>query len=160
MSELKIDEMDLKIIRILQENAKTPAKEISLKIDSPITTIYSRIKRMEDSGIIRGYKPILNAEKLGKPTTAFVFISFIYRQPGVNETLDQKKIAEEISTFPEVQEVHIISGDWDILIKIKAEDVAAVGDFVTEKLRKYYGISKTLTCMVFQSIKESLDISI
>lgn len=51
--------------------------------------------------------------------------------------------------------MHIITGDWDILIKVKAEDVDAVGNFVIDKLRLVKGIEKTLTCMIFHTEKES-----
>jgi len=72
--------------------------------------------------------------------------------------LSQRKIAKEIAKFPEVQEVHIITGDWDILIKIKEKDVETIGKFVIDKLRIVEGIEKTLTCMVFETEKETTDI--
>ncbi len=155
---MSIDEKDLEILRILQEDAKTPVREIGRRIEAPITTVYSRIKRLEDSGVIEGYKPILDAEKLGKPTTAFILASFSYRMPGVQEPLEQRRIAKEVASFREVQEVHIITGDWDILIKVKARDVAAIGRFIIDKLRTIGGIEKTVTCMVFDTAKETLDI--
>lgn len=133
---------------------------ISRRIGSPITTVYSRIKRLEDSGVIKGYKPVLDAAKLGRPTTAFILASFTYRTPGVEEPLDQRQIARKVARFLEVQEVHIITGDWDILIKVKERDVAAIGRFVVDKLRTVRGIEKTLTCMVFDTAKETLDIAV
>ena len=110
--------------------------------------------------MIKGYKPILDAAKLGKPTTAFILASFTYRTPGVEEPLDQRRIARQVADFPEVQEVHIITGNWDILIKVKDRDVAAIGRFVVDKLRTVRGIEKTLTCMVFDTAKETLDMAI
>ena len=158
MSTVTLDEKDREILRMLMDDAKVSAKDISSKIDSPITTVYSRIKRLEDSKVIRGYKPILDAGKLGRPTTAFIFVSFTYRPPGTVKDLDQREVAKRVGRFPEVQEVHIITGDWDFLIKVKEKDVNAVGKFVVDKLRTVPGISKTLTIMVFDPVKESLDI--
>jgi DNA-binding Lrp family transcriptional regulator len=63
-----------------------------------------------------------------------------------------------IAKFPEVQEAHIITGDWDILIKVKEKEVAAIGQFVIDKLRLVEGIEKTLTCMVFETEKETTNI--
>ena len=60
--------------------------------------------------------------------------------------------------FPSCKEVHIITGDWDFLIKVKERDVIAVGNFVVDKLRTVQGISKTLTCMVFDAVKETMDV--
>jgi Lrp/AsnC family transcriptional regulator, leucine-responsive regulatory protein len=158
MSAISLDEKDKEILTMLIENAKMSAKDISSKIDSPITTVYSRIKRLEDSGIIKGYKPILNANKLGRPTTAFIFVSFTYHPPGIEKDLDQREVAKRVGRFPEVQEVHIITGDWDFLIKVKEKDVNEVGKFVVDKLRTVPGVSKTLTIMVFDSVKESIDV--
>lgn len=155
-----IDERDREILRILQEDGKATAREISRRLECPITTVYSRIKRLEDAGVVEGYKPVLNAAKLGRPTTAFILASITYRTPGVEEPLDQRQIAREVARFPEVQEVHIITGDWDILIKVKDRDVHAIGRFVVDKLRTVQGIEKTLTCMVFDTVKETLDISL
>jgi len=157
---MSLDEMDLEIIRLLQSDAKTPAKEMADRIGSPVTTVYSRIKRLEDLGVIRGYAPVLDAGKLGRPTTAFVFASITYRTPGLLEPLSQREIAQEVARFPEVQEVHIITGDWDLLIKVKERDVASVGGFVVDKLRTVRGIEKTLTCMVFEAVKETLSLPV
>lgn len=153
-----MDEKDHEILEMLMQDAKVSAKDISAQIDSPITTVYSRIKRLEDTGVIKGYKPILDAGKLGRPTTAFIFVSFTYRPQGTDKDLDQREVAKRVGRFPEVQEVHIITGDWDFLIKVKEKDVNAVGKFVIDKLRTVPGISKTLTVMVFDSVKESLDV--
>ena len=155
---MEADEKDIEILRLLQRDAKISAREISDRVGSPITTVYSRIKRLEDSGIIKGYKPVLDPEKMGRPTTAFILASFAYRTPGVEEPLDQRQIAKEVARLAEVQEVHIIAGDWDILIKVKERDVAAVGRFVVDKLRNIRGIERTLTCMVFDAVKETTDI--
>jgi DNA-binding Lrp family transcriptional regulator len=160
MSNITLDEKDFEILRILQKDAKTTAKAISRKISSPITTVYSRINRMEEAGIISSYKTVLDPYKLGKPTTAFILTNFTYRTPGVEEPLDQHSVAKEIAGFKEVQEIHIISGDWDLIIKLKAANVADVGNFVVNKLRTVRGVAKTLTCMVFESMKETSDLHI
>lgn len=160
MSHLTVDEKDVEILRLLQEDCKRPVKDIGRRIESPVTTVYTRIKRLEDSGVIKGYKAILDAEKLGKGTTAFILASFSYRLPGTDRILSQRDIAREVARFPEVQEVSIITGDWDILIKIKEKDVVSIGKFVVDKLRTVRGIEKTLTCMVFDSVKESPEISL
>jgi DNA-binding Lrp family transcriptional regulator len=154
--EPRLDEKDLAILNLLQKNCRMTAKEIARKIDSPITTVFAKIKRMEQQGIIKEYRAILDHKKLNFGVTAFILASFSYRT-GKNEEapLSQRAIAEQISKFPEVQEVHIISGDWDILIKVKDKDVDAIGKFVVDKLRTVKGIEKTLTCMVFDTPKET-----
>jgi DNA-binding Lrp family transcriptional regulator len=157
--KFKIDDKDLKILNLLQKNCKMTAKEIAQIIDSPVTTVFAKIKRMEEFGIIKDYNAVLDANKLDKGTTAFILASVSY---GSKESAQQsqRKIAKEIAKFPEVQEVHIITGDWDMLIKVKEKEVAAIGKFVIDKLRLVEGIEKTLTCMVFATEKETTNISL
>ena len=154
----KLDEKDLAILTLLQKNCRMTAREIAHKIDSPITTVFAKMRRMEHDKIIIEYKAILDSKKLNFGATAFILASFSYRNG--EKPLSQRVIAEEIAKFPEVQEVHIISGDWDILIKIKEENVDAVGNFVVDKLRTVKGIEKTLTCMVFDTQKETTDLTL
>lgn len=90
---------------------------------------------------------------LNAGTTAFIFVSFVYK--GEEKVLSQRKVAREIASFSEVQDVHIISGEWDILIKVRTKDVDSVGKFVVDKLRLVKGIERTLTCFVFGTEKES-----
>lgn len=154
----KLDEKDLAILTLLQKNCRMTAREIARKINSPITTVFAKMRRMEQQEVIKEYKAILDSKKLNFGTTAFILASFSYRN---GETpLSQRVIAEQIAKFPEVQDVHIISGDWDILIKIKEESVDAVGNFVIDKLRTVKGIEKTLTCMVFDTQKETTELTL
>jgi DNA-binding Lrp family transcriptional regulator len=155
--EPKIDEKDLGILNLLQKNCRMTAKEIAQTIDSPVTTVFAKMKRMEELGIIRDYNAVLDAEKLNMGATAFILASVSYRlKEGAQQS--QRKIAHEIAKFPEVQEIHIIAGDWDILMKVKEKDVGAIGKFVVDKLRMVEGIEKTLTCMVFVTEKETTNI--
>lgn len=158
--ESKLDEKDLAILALTQRNCKLTARQIARKIDSPITTVFAKIKRMEKLGIIKEYRAILDSQKLNSGTTAFILASVSYRTKNNETLISQRDIAEEIAKFQEVQEVHIITGAWDLLIKLKAENVDTVGIFVIDKLRLVKGIEKTLTCMVFETCKETTEIPI
>lgn len=153
---LKLDEKDLAILLLIQENSKLTANQIAKKITAPITTVFAKIKRMEEMGVIKQYRAILSAEKLNLGTVAFILAQVSYRTKTDNETpISQRAVAEEIARFTEVQEVHIITGDWDLLVKLRAENVDAIGKFVVDKLRLIKGLEKTLTCMVFETVKET-----
>ena len=153
----KLDEKDLAILELIQKNSKLTARQIAQKIKSPITTVFAKIRRMEDQNIIREYRAILAPEKLASATTAFIFASVSYRTKN-SGMISQRIVAKKIASFQEVQEVHIITGDWDLLIKLRAEAVDNVGNFVVDKLRLIDGLEKTLTCMVFETIKETTNI--
>ncbi len=152
----KLDEKDLAILALIQDNSKLTANQIAKKINCPITTVFAKTKRMEELGIIKQYRAILSPEKLNLGTAAFILAAVSYSAKNDDKTpVSQRQVAEEIARFPEVQEVHIITGDWDLLVKLRAENVEAVGKFVVDKLRLIKGLDKTLTCMVFETVKES-----
>jgi Lrp/AsnC family leucine-responsive transcriptional regulator len=151
----KLDEKDMAILALIQENSKLTARQIAQKINAPITTVFAKTKRMEERGIIREYRAVLAPEKLGSGTAAFILASVSYRAKADDVPVSQRAVAEEIAKFPEVQEVHIITGDWDLLIKLRAESVESIGKFVVDKLRLIKGLEKTLTCMVFETVKET-----
>lgn len=157
--KFKLDDKDLAILNLIQKNCKMTAREIAKIIDSPVTTVFAKLKRMEKLGVIKGYTAVLDSKKLNKGTTAFILASVSYGAKKGDQQ-SQRKIAKEIAIFPEVQEAHIITGDWDILIKVKDKEVAAIGKFVIDKLRLVDGIEKTLTCMVFETEKETTNISL
>ena len=154
----QLDEKDMEILKLLQKNCKITAKQISKNIRSPITTVYSKMKRMEELGIIKEYKAILDARKLDKGTTAFILVSFAYRPGSTERPLSQRNVAKQIAMFPEVQEVHIITGGWDILIKVRTDHVDTLGKLVMDKLRTVEGVENTLSCIVYETVKESTNI--
>jgi Lrp/AsnC family leucine-responsive transcriptional regulator len=156
----KLDEKDVAILSLIQENSKLTARQIAQRINAPITTVFAKTKRMEELGIIREYRAVLAPEMLNAGTAAFILASVSYRAKADDVPVSQRAVAEEIGKFPEVQEVHIITGDWDLLIKLRAERVEAIGKFVVDKLRLIKGLEKTLTCMVFETVKETTKIAL
>lgn len=156
----KLDEKDLAILMLIQEDSKLTAKQISKKVNAPLTTVFAKMKRMEEQGIIRGYRALVAPEKLGAGTSAFILASVSYRSQTDGVPVSQRTVAEEIAKFAEVQEVHIITGDWDLLVKLRAESVDAIGKFVVDKLRLISGLEKTLTCMVFETVKETTKVNV
>ncbi len=151
----RLDEKDLAVLALLQENSQLTAKQIAKKTGIPLTTVFAKTKRMQEQGFIRSYHAVAAAEKLGAGTAAFILASVSYRSKSDGAPISQRIVAEEIAKFGEVQEVHIITGDWDLLIKLRAQSVDAVGKFVVDKLRLISGLEKTLTCMVFETVKET-----
>jgi len=148
----KLDSKDIQILRIIQENCRLTSREIADEIDSPVTTVFAKMKRFEKLGLVNGYHAVLRARELGASTTAFIFVSFAHKG---DKALSHRKVAKEIARFAQVQEAHIVSGEWDFLIKVKVKDVDAVGKFVVDELRLLRGIEKTQTCFVFETQKES-----
>jgi Lrp/AsnC family leucine-responsive transcriptional regulator len=151
------DEKDLQILQKLQQDMTKSYKTIAEELDLPVTTVYNRVKKMEENGVIIGYKPVLDAAKLGFPTTSFLLITLRFKD-AQNNPIDIGRIADEIASDPFVQEVHIVAGDWDLLVKLKSENVQKIGDFINKKLRYIEGVEKSLSCISFGTRKETLDL--
>lgn len=144
-----LDEKDRLILEELRADSKKTTKTIAENTGIPRTTVHDRVHKMEQSGIIRRFTIVPNYELIGEPTTAFVFISYAGGS-GAN----QRDLANALSAMKGVYEVHMISGDWDILAKVRGENVERIGELVTEKLRELPGVGKTVTCAVFKTVKE------
>lgn len=143
-----MEEKDEKILIFLQKNSRISLKEISKKLNLPISTIFTRIKKMENEGIIKGYTTKIDEKKIGYPVKAFILVNY---KPSARS---QKEVAKRISKLPFVERVFIIAGEWDLLLEVVAKDVEDLGKWITEKLREIDGVDKTQTLIVLEKIKE------
>jgi len=144
-----LDEKDDMILSSLREDASKPLTRLSTKLGIPRATLQDRVKRLVNEGVIRKFTIVPDYSKLGKPVAAFVMVSFT---PSPN--VSQRELAKEIALLPEVEEVHLISGQWDILVKIRVAKVEDIGEFVIDRIRTMKGVEKTETCVSFGAVKE------
>ena len=145
-----LDDKDQKILAELLEDGRKSVVEISNELQIPRATVQERLKKLVDSGVIRKFAAIPDYSKMGKQVTALILVSFRNA-----ENVSQRSLAEEISRIPGVYEVIVISGEWDIVLKVRAGSVEEIGALVVDKLRMMKGIEKTQTCVAFQTIRES-----
>ena len=145
-----LDPKDESILRLLVEDGRRSVVEISKELDLPRATVQERLRRLVDSGAIKKFVAIPDYSRVGRQVTAYIFVSF--RSEG---SLSQRNLAEDVSKIPGVYEVAVISGEWDILLKVRAASVEEIGTLVVDRLRAMKGIEKTQTCVAFQTIKES-----
>lgn len=145
---MKLDLIDKKILEILQENGSITnaqlAKEIGL---SPAPTL-ERVKKLESSGLIVGYKAVLNKEMLGLGVTTFVSITLSSHKIG-----QINLFVEKIKAIDEVIECYHITGKGDFLVKILVEDIAAYHRLILEKLTKIEEIGNMSSMMVLACYK-------
>jgi DNA-binding Lrp family transcriptional regulator len=146
-----IDEKDELIINALRKDSNKPISRLSKEIGIPRATLQDRINKLVKQGVIKRFTVIPDFAKLGRPVAAFVMVSF-HPSPEIS----QRELARQIASLPEVEEVHLISGEWDILVKIRVKDVESAGSFVIDKIRTMKGVEKTETCVSFECIKEGL----
>ena len=152
----EIDETDLMILELLQENCKLGIKKISEKVGKGISTVHARIKALEEGGVIKNYTAVLDPEFLNRPTLAFIFVTIRYRVPGKDELVSQEEFSNEIVQHPFVQGVYVLSGQYDVMLKVRTRDVEEMNRFIVEFLRKLPAVERTLTMFVMESYLESL----
>ncbi len=143
-----MDKKDAEILRCLTINSREKIADISRELGIPRITVYERIKGLVERGVIKKFTVIPDYNSIGLPVVAFIFVSF--RNTG---KLSQRDLAKTISEFQEVDEIYIIAGQWDILVKIRAKNSEDVGNFVLDKLRIIDGVQNTETISVFSVVK-------
>ena len=146
---IMIDEKDQKIIKELEKNSRNTTKKIASNVGIPRVTVHDRIQKMKEKGIIKKFTVNINYKKIGLPTEVFIFISFL---PNID--VSQRELAERIAKIPSIIEVHIISGEYDLLLKVRGKTLEDIGKLVVDKLRKLKGVGKTLTFACFETVKE------
>ncbi len=144
-----LDEKDRRILAELLKDGRKSVVEISNELQIPRATVQERLKGLVETGVITKFAAIPDYSKIGKQVTALILVSFRSA-----ERVSQRSLAEDISKIPGVHEVIVISGEWDIVLKVRAASVEEIGSLVLDKLRMMKGIEKTQTCVVFQTIKE------
>ncbi|MHA1124546.1 MAG: Lrp/AsnC family transcriptional regulator [Candidatus Heimdallarchaeota archaeon] len=147
---MPVDEKDRLILQQLRNDARMPTKRIAANLDIPRVTVHTRIEKMKDEGVILGFTVRTDYKKTGLPVTAFVFANF------GEANLTQQELANQIAKLPNVYEVHLISGEWDILIKLRGESLEQIGRIVLDQIRPIKGVAKTITCAAFSTIKNGM----
>jgi Lrp/AsnC family leucine-responsive transcriptional regulator len=146
-----IDETDLRILSILQENAKISHKEIAEKLNLTRTPIFERIKKLERRGIIQKYVTILNRKKINR--NLMVLCSISLREHGIdNVTIFQNAVMN----FPEVMECYHIGGNYDFFLKVLVNTIDDYQAFVLKKLSQIKNIATVQSAFVIGEMKYKL----
>ncbi|MGX9758430.1 Lrp/AsnC family transcriptional regulator [Clostridioides difficile] len=147
---MAIDEIDLKIINSLKKNSRASTSEISRQVNLSIPAVSERIKKIEQSNIIQKYTIQINRKK-----TKYKLLAFVLINTDLSKSIEEfKKTMLEYDT---VLECHHISGEYDYLIKVLAEDTNELEEFISITLKKVRGIQKANTTIVLSTIKEEIN---
>ena len=146
----KIDDLDKKILEILQSRAKITNAKLSEEIGlSPAPTL-ERVKKLEQMGIITSYHAKLNIEKIGLGVTTFVLATL----NGHNRA-NIEGFIEEINKIPEVVECHHITGAGDFILKVIAKDIASYQKLMLEKVSDIKQVDNMQSMVVLSTFKDS-----
>jgi len=148
--ELKLDELDKKILRILQENAKITNAQLSIDIGlSPAPTL-ERVKKLENSGLIQSYHAELDTEMLGLGVQMFVQVSLKgHNKKNIDLFLD------EIQVIPEVIECHHVTGSGDFLLKVISQDISSYQKLMLESVSEIEVVDNMQSMVILSTFKDS-----
>ncbi len=148
---MEIDEINLNILKILDEDSRTPTKDISTMIEKSEKEVKERIRELRNKGIIRKFCSIIDWEKTNiKKVSALIEVKVV---PERKEGFD--KIASEIAKQEHVVDVFVTSGKSDLLVVYNADDMREVAEFVTEFLAPKKSIQGTSTHFILKKYKQA-----
>ncbi len=151
--KIKIDDIDKKILMLLQHNSTFTYKEIAQKINLSLSPVHDRIKRLEQEGVVEKYVGILNKKMLGVGLTVFSQVTLIRQTREVSQIFDVA-----IKQLPEVVECNFVSGSFDYLLKIIVADMEAYHNFHQMKLSTIEGVSLINSFFVMSEVKSTTEI--
>ena len=150
MIEKSLDRIDLKILSLLQENARITQTALADAIGLSHTPCSERVKRLEQQGIITGYYTRLNPRRLKLGLLVFVEITLTRTSSDAFEAF-----STAVLRLPQVLECHLVSGNFDYLIKARVADMAAYRKLLGETLLTLPNVSDSRTYVVMEEVKES-----
>jgi len=146
--EFILDSTDLRILELLQDNARISNASIARELEMAPSAILERVKKLEQKNVILKYTTHINPDALQQKLLAFIFIRSAEGFTCSRET------AQSLSKISEVQEVHHIAGEDCFLIKIRTADAASLMYLMRNSLQKIPNIASAKTTIVLETVKE------
>ena len=151
----KIDKAEFQMLRTLQDNARYTTKELAARVSLSSTPVFERLKRLENSGYIKKYIAVLDAEKLNQGFVVFCSVKLVRLNKDI--AFEFTRIIQEI---PEVTECYNISGDYDYLLKIHAPNMKYYQEFILNVLGTIDSLGSLRSTFVMDEVKHDYGIHI
>lgn len=152
---MKLDDIDKKLVRLLQEDCKKTTKQYAYQTGLSTTAVYERIRRLEKNGVIKHYVALVDKTKITRSFTAFCHVRLAQH---TKEHIHH--FEREVQKLDAVSECFHISGDYDYILKINVADMGSYREFMVNKLTAIEHIGSTQSSFVINGVKDSTVISI
>ncbi len=146
-----LNEIDSKILNILQSNSRTPNAEIARQINMAPSAVLERIRRLEKKKIIKKYAAHIDPVHVDRGLLAFIEVK-------ANGPIVDQKTAKELSKIDEVQEVHIVAGQDCFLVKVRVKNTEALTQLLRTKFAAIKSLRTTNTTIVLETVKETCEL--
>lgn len=143
-----LDDIDLRILRLLVEDGRISNAAIARDVGLAPSAVFQRIRKLENEGVIQGYHARLNPAALDQGLLAFISVQ-------TGEGARAAETAEMLGAIPEVVEVHRVVGDDCFFLKVRVRDTAALGSLLDEKIQRLPPVASTRTTIVLKTSKDA-----
>jgi DNA-binding Lrp family transcriptional regulator len=151
MSDTKeIDGFDRKILALLQADARLTNNDLSERVNLSASQCSRRRQRLEEAGLIRGYRAVLDRDRLGFPLVSIISVTL-----ATHNRDNARRFAELMERLPDVLEAHALTGEMDYFVKVVTPDLKSLADFVNDVLLPHESVQHVKTSIVLQTLKET-----
>ncbi len=152
MAAWKIDQIDKKILEVLQREGRKKRNMLAEEVKLSLPSVSERLRKLEANGVIRGYGALVDQHKVGLDLTAFIFV--------ISESSSHyAEIVERAMMHEEIMECHAVTGQGSHLLKVRTRNTASL-EKILSQIQQWPGVKNTITDIVLSSPKESMAVSL
>lgn len=146
-----MDRIDQRLLAEVQQDARLTTAELATRVALSPSPCWRRLKRLEEAGIIKGYRAQLDADRLGWGVTAFVLVMLESHRAELGSKFEQA-----VQQIPEVIACHNVSGEYDFLLQVVARDLRGFGEFARSTIRTLPGVKEMNSSFSLREVKAPL----
>lgn len=146
--EVTMDSVDRTVVELLQQDASIAQAEIARRVGLSLAATNERIRKLEKSGLVKGYVALVDDEKVGLDVTAFVEVF-------IEHPKEERGFLDLVLSLHEVMECHYVTGEFSCLLKVRVKDRHALRELVLDRINALPGVRQTRTVIVLKTVKES-----
>ena len=148
-----MDDLDIKAIRHLMKSGRASWSELSEILGLSPPAVAERVRKLEETGVIRGYAALVDHTQVGCALTALVSVT-------IEHPRYRSAFLEHVKELDNILECHHITGDYDYLLKIRCGNTVELESIITAQLKEFPGVAKSLTLIVLSTVKEIAELPI
>jgi DNA-binding Lrp family transcriptional regulator len=149
----EIDAFDRKILALLQVDGRLTNNDLSERVNLSASQCSRRRQRLEEEGLIRGYRAVLDRDRLGFPLVNIISVTL-----ATHNRDNARRFAELLGRLPEVLEAHALTGEMDYFVKVVTPDLKSLAEFVNDVLLPHESVQHVKTSIVLQTLKETTEL--
>jgi DNA-binding Lrp family transcriptional regulator len=146
-----LDDVDKKILRRLQEDARISFKEIAKEVGTSEATVFVRVKKLQKNGVIKGFRAILNPPSVGKHVTAFALVKA--------EPKSYPRMLAQLMNLEDICEIHDVTGAYYSILKMRTTNSEQLAE-ILDRIGEIEGVAGTETVIVLRTIKEETSVKL